>query len=413
MKRVILHSDLNSCYASIECMLNPSLKGKPVAVAGSVEERHGIILAKSQEAKLAGVKTAETVWQAKAKCPELILVPPQFNEYIKYSARVLDIYRRYTDRIEPFGLDEAWLDVTSSQMLFGSGTQIANRIRQDVKYELGLTVSVGVSYNKVFAKLGSDLKKPDAVSTVDESDFREKIWYLPADAMIGVGRATYGRLLNYGIHTIGELAACERSWLVRHFGKCGGDLWLFANGMDTSEVHKDGCRMPVKSVGHGVTCRADLVNAEEVWRVFLSLSRDINSKLNDFSLLASGVQISVKDCNLFCRQFQKKLEIPTRSAAEIAAAAIELFEKNYEWTYDVRAVTVRAIDLIDASSPTQLSFFSDMAAHERREKIDDTVLELRKKFGRDIIFNACLLAETKMPAGSAACNEPSVGAGHF
>ncbi len=400
MERVILHSDLNACYASVECMLDPSLRGKPVAVAGSVENRHGIILAKSQEAKVRGVKTAEAVWQARMKCPELILIEPHYDEYVKYSSLVRDIYRRYTDLIEPYGLDEAWLDVTASQYAFGTGREIAEKIRETVKFELGLTVSIGVSFNKVFAKLGSDLKKPDAVTVIPREDFKKMLWNLPANEMIGVGRSTYQKLCSFGIHTIGELAACDREWLLSQFGKCGNELWIFANGLDTSRVKPDGYRAPVKSVGHGITCSADLVDANEVWRVFLSLSQNINSRLSEYELKATGVQISVKDCNLFCRQFQKKLDIPTQSATEIARAAIELFVKNYSWNYDVRAVTVRVIDLIDINSPSQLDLFTDMSKHEKLQKIDDTVLSLRKRFGKNIIFNACLMQEEKMPHGN-------------
>lgn len=400
MERVILHSDLNACYASIECMLNPELKNKPVAVAGSVEDRHGIILAKSQQAKECGVKTGEAIWQAKLKCPDLVCVTPHYDEYIKYSSMVRDIYRRYTDLIEPFGLDEAWLDVSGSQLVFGDGSKIAESIRETVKFELGLTVSIGVSFNKVFAKLGSDLKKPDAVTVITKENFKEKLWGLPACEMIGVGRSTFQRLMGFGIHTIGELAGCDREWMVRHFGKCGAELWTFANGLDNSRVKPDGYRTPIKSVGHGITCSADLVNATEVWRVFLSLSQDVNRRLSEYGLKASGVQITVKDCNLFHRQFQKKVEIPTQSASEIAHTAIELFEKNYGWNYDVRAVTVRAIDLVDADEPIQLDLFSDVSKHEKMQKIDDTVISLRKRFGKNAIFNACLMQEEKMPHGN-------------
>jgi DNA polymerase-4 len=397
MDRVILHSDLNACYASIECMLDPSLKGKPVAVAGSVENRHGIILAKSQEAKICGVKTAEAIWQAQLKCPKLIIIPPHFNEYIKYSKDVRDIYRRYTDLIEPFGLDEAWLDVSGSTMLFGNGEKIANDIRRTVKYELGLTVSVGVSFNKVFAKMGSDLKKPDAVTVISRDEFKEKLWALPASDMIGVGRATSAKLAGFGVHTLGELAACDREWLIKIFGKGGNELWTFANGLDISRVKPDGFQTPVKSVGHGITCSSDLVDANEVWRVFLQLSQNVNRSLCDYKLLASGIQITIKDCNLFGRQFQKKLKIPTQSAIEMARAAIELFNENYTWNYDVRAVTIRAIDLISSKEPSQINLFVDTSTHEKQEKIDSAVLEIRRRFGKNIIFNACLMSEDKMP----------------
>ncbi len=399
MERVILHSDLNACYASIECMLNPSIRGKPVAVAGSVEERHGIILAKSQEAKVCGVKTGEAVWQAKLKCPDMILIEPHFDEYIKYSSFVRDIYRRYTDLIEPFGLDEAWLDVTGSQRLFGNGWQIAENIRETVKSELNLTVSIGVSFNKVFAKLGSDLKKPDAVTVITRDDFKEKLWKLPANEMIGVGRATFEKLNGFGVYTIGDLANCDRDWITKQFGKNGTELWIFANGLDSSRVKPDGYREPIKSVGHGITCSDDLVDNNEVWRVFLSLSQDVQRRLTGYGLKACGVQITVKDCRLLSSQFQKKLAIPTRSASELAREAMELFEKRYEWKNNVRAVTIRAIDLVELNAPAQLDLFSDIKKHEKIQKIDDTVLALRHRFGKNAIFNACLMLEGKMPGG--------------
>lgn len=395
--RIILHSDLNACFASIECMLNPSLQGKPIAVGGSVEERHGIILAKSQEAKLCGVQTAEAIWQAKQKCPDLIIIPPHYAEYVKYAEIVRDIYRRYTDLIEPFGLDESWLDVTGSTMLFGTGEQIADNIRQTVHKEVGLTVSVGVSFNKVFAKLGSDLKKPNAVTVISQKSFQKQIWNLPACAMLGVGKSTFKKLSGFGIYTIGQLAACDRNWLISQFGKTGGQLWSYANGLDISEVKPDGYAEPVKSVGHGVTCPCDLTNYDEVWRIMLSLCQDINKRLNEYSLKATGVQIAVKTPDLITKQFQKKLKIPTQSAKELAQAGMDLFKINFRFEKNVRAVTVRAIELVPDNTAYQDSFFFDAEAHERQEKIDNTVLKIRKKYGKASITNACLMDNPHMP----------------
>ena len=240
MDRVILHSDLNNFYASVECMLHPELKERCIAVCGSKENRHGIVLAKNEKAKKFGVKTAETIWQAKAKCPSLEIVSPHFEEYRKYSRMVREIYGEYTDLIEPFGLDECWLDVTGSRMLFGDGVTIANEIRNRVREEIGLTVSVGVSFNKVFAKLGRDLKKPDAVTEISRDNFRSKIWHLPANSIIGVGGSTYSRLTELGIKTIGDIAQAPCDFFETRFGKHGVALWQYANGLDTSEVaHKD------------------------------------------------------------------------------------------------------------------------------------------------------------------------------
>lgn len=378
-------------------MLNPSLKGKPVAVGGSAESRHGIILAKSQEAKRCGVKTGEALWEARQKCRDLIIIEPHFEEYMKYSNYAHEIYRRYTDLIEPFGLDECWLDVTSSTAIFGDGERIAEEIRETVKFELGLTVSIGVSFNKIFAKLGSDIKKPDAVTCIEKETFKEKIWLLPASDLFGVGRATTRRLENYGIFTIGQLALTDIAFLRRVFGKCGEQLWAYANGLDSSRVKPDGYSRIVKSVGHGITCVSDLVNSDEVWKVFLQLSQDVSRRLKEHKLSAKGVQISVKDNQLISRQFQLILPMATQSAIELAGAAIELFNSNYRWNYDVRAVTIRAINLEQSDSPSQLDLFNDWSKHEKQEKIDNAVMDIRSRFGKQAIFNCCLMQEKKIP----------------
>ncbi len=388
---------MNSFYASVECMLNPSLKGKPVAVGGSAESRHGIILAKSQEAKRCGVKTGEALWEARQKCRDLIIIEPHFDEYMKYSDMAHEIYRRYTDLIEPFGLDECWLDISASTPDFSSGEQIAQEIRETVKFELGLTVSIGVSFNKIFAKLGSDIKKPDAVTCIGKDTFKEQIWTLPASDLLGVGRSTTKKLGNYGIFTIGQLAKTDLAFLRRVFGKCGEQLWTYANGLDTSRVKPDGYSRIVKSVGHGITCVADLVNADEVWKVFLQLSQDISRRLKEQKLSAMGVQISVKDNQLISRQFQMILPLATQSAIELAKAAIELFNSNYRWNFDVRAVTVRAINLQEADLPSQLDLFNDWSKHDKQEKIDNAVMDIRRRFGKQAIFNCCLMQENKIP----------------
>lgn len=378
-------------------MLNPSLKGKPVAVGGSAESRHGIILAKSQEAKACGVKTGEALWQAREKCSDLIIIEPHYEEYMKYSEKAHEIYRRYTDLIEPFGLDECWLDVTSSLSLFGSGAAIAESIRETVKFELGLTVSIGVSFNKIFAKLGSDLKKPDAVTCIEKATFREKIWPLPASDLLGVGRATTKKFESCGIITIGDLAKTDVDFLRRRFGKCGEQLWVYANGLDSSRVKHDSYLREIKSIGHGITCVSDLVNTDEVWKVFLQLSQDVSRRLKEQKLSAKGVQISVKDNQLISRQFQMILPLATQSAIELARGSIALFNANYRWFYDVRAVTVRAINLQPADEPLQIDMFSDWKRHEKQEKIDNAVMDIRRRFGKEAIFNCCLMTERKIP----------------
>lgn len=397
VKRVILHSDLNACFASIECMLDPSLKGKPVAVGGSVEMRHGIILAKSQEAKVCGVKTGEALWQAKQKCPDLIIVPPHYEQYVKYSHLAHDIYLRYTNLVEPFGLDECWLDVTENTKFFCSGLEIAEEIRAAMKRELGLTVSIGVSFNKIFAKLGSDMKKPDAITCIGYDEYKEKVWPLPCSDLLGVGRATTKKLESRGIITIGDIAKSERDYLRRFLGVCGEELWVFANGLDCSRVKNYEYTVPAKSVGHGITCSSDLVSSDEVWKVMLELSQNVSKRLKAAKLSACAVQIGIRDNQLSTVQFQAPVPIATQSAIEIAKAGIELFNKNYKWNCDIRSVTVRAIDLQPEDSPCQLDLFCDRKKHERQEKIDNTVMNIRRRFGEKSIFNCCLIDESKIP----------------
>lgn len=400
MERIIIHSDMNSCYASIECSLNPVLKGKPVAVGGSKEDRHGIILAKSEEAKKCGVKTGEVIWQAERKCPGLIVVPPHFDIYQKYSHLASQIYADYSDRIEPMGLDEVWCDLTGYAKTFGEAKAIADEIRERFKNELGITVSVGISYNKIFAKLCSDLAGRDETYTVTKDDYREKLWHLPVSSIMGVGRRTARKLEDYCIKTIGDLANCNPKWLKDVFGVVGIDMHRNANGLDMSEVAKYGERPDVKSIGHGITCKADLSTDDEVWRVFLSLSQNVAKRLSKEGMIAAGVQISVRDNRLITRQFQCEIPIATRSAFEIAECAFELFKKSYLWRYDVRALTVRAINLQKEDAPLQLDLYNDYRKHDKQMKIEDTVQNLRSRFGEKAIINCCLMLEDKIPEGS-------------
>ena len=395
--RTILHVDMNNCYASIECNLDPSLRGKAVAVGGDVENRHGIILAKNYAAKAFGVSTGEALWQAKQKCPDLVIVPPHYEEYIKYSELAHGIYREYTDLMEPYGLDECWLDVTGSSLVMGSGKKIADEIRNRVKEELGITVSVGVSFNKIFAKLGSDLKKPDAVTVIGEDSFREKVWPLPAEDMLGVGRATSGLLSSWGIHTIGELAAADPRLIQSRLGKNGLALISFANGICPSPVCSENFEPPVKSVGHGLTAREDLENPAEVWNMMLSLSQDIGTRLRKYGKEARGVAIDIRNSELRYRQWQCPLPQKTSSSGVIARAAFELFDRSYSWSLPVRSLTVRAISLCSSSIPTQLSFYSDFRTVERQEKIDTAVDDIRRRFGKYSIMPASLCRDIKMP----------------
>ena len=397
MSKIIFHSDLNCFYASVEMMLDPSLRGKAVAVCGATEDRHGIVLAKSEKAKKAGVKTGMVNWEAKGLCKDLILVPPQYDQYLKYSALTRSIYQRYTDLVEPYGMDECWLDVTGNS----SGlrpTELADEIRRTVKDELGLTVSIGVSYNKIFAKLGSDMKKPDAVTEITEEDFKEKVWPLPASELLYVGRATTAKLERYGVHTIGDISKIGQAFMHRQFGVNGDALWLYASGLDQSRVMHQDFVSPVKSVGRGITCNADLFNEEEVWKVMLALSQDIGHKLRLHGLEATGVQIFIRNSELYHRQYQEKLPLPTRSPLLIAQAARELFHRHYIWTTPVRAVTVRATNLIQQGQPLQASLFHDISRLDRQDKLDTVVENLRRRFGKWAVYPAALMGNLKMPS---------------
>lgn len=397
MTHSILHSDLNSFYASVETMLNPELRGKAIAVCGSTEERHGIILAKSDLAKKAGVKTGMVNWEARQRCPGLILVPPQYDQYLKYSKLTQAIYDRYTDLIEPFGMDECWLDVTGSQSLFGTPIQIAESIRCAVREELGLTVSIGVSFCKVFAKLGSDMKKPDAITVITPENFHEKVWPLATDEMIYCGRATKEKLDRYGIHTIGQIAGTDPNFLQSVLGVNGLSLWRYANGIDQSRVMHQGFVSPVKSIGHGVTCTADLQNEEEVWRVMLELSQDVGHRLRIHKLSARGVRVAIRDNGLCSAQFQRKLPFKTQLPSEIAAVGFREFQRKYPWRSNVRAVTISATDLVPVEDPDQLSIFIDTKKVEGKNQIQNAVELLRDRYGKRSITYASLMGDLKIP----------------
>lgn len=382
-------------------MLNPALRDQAIAVCGSTEDRHGIVLAKSEKAKKAGIKTGMVNWEAKQKCPDLIMVPPQYEQYLKYSKLTHEIYQRYTDQVEPYGMDECWLDVTGSLGVFGDALSIAEEIRRTTREELGLTVSIGVSYNKIFAKLGSDMKKPDAITVINRSDYQDKVCPLPVSDLFYVGRATDKKLARYGIRTIGELARAPRDFLKSTLGKNGEMLWFFANGEDLSRVMKNDFQSPVKSIGHGTTCTSDLETGEEIWKVMLHLSQDIGHRLRVHDMKANGVQITVKDNSLSYRQYQMQLPMATQSPMEIATAARHLFENNYDWHTFVRAVTVRAINLEPKFMPQQLMLFDDAARRARLEKLDDTIEIIRGRFGKWSIYSASLLGSMKTSGDSS------------
>ena len=394
--RTILHCDMNNFYASVECMNDPSLRDRPVAVCGSVEMRHGIVLAKNYLAKAYGVKTGDVIWKAKHKCPDLVVVEPHYDQYMKFSRLARDIYERYTDRIEPFGMDECWLDLSDS-VIPADGKKTADEIRSIVKFELGLTISVGVSFNKVFAKLGSDMRKPDATTCIPYKSFKKIVWPLPVSDLLGVGRSTGDILSFYGFETIGDLAQAPERFLTDKVGKNGLMLKAFANGEDTSSVKRSDYISPVKSVGHGVTGREDLRNNEDVWKLMLELVQEVGHRLRQHGKLAGGVSVGVRDCKLRCCEFQCRLPLPTHSPMYLARAAYSLFTRRYGWDLPIRSLTVRAIDLIEDTSDIQTDIFTDPVYIDKMEKLDLSIENLRERFGDGIVKNAVLLGDTKMP----------------
>ena len=387
-ERVILHCDLNNFFASVSLLFNPTLRSVPVAVCGDKEQRHGIVLAKNEAAKRCGVKTAEAIFEARAKCPELVILPPMMDKYKEYSEKAHRIYEEYTDMIEPFGIDECWLDVTGSRLLFGSGEEIADKIRREIKQKLGITVSVGVSFNKVFAKLGSDMKKPDGITVISRENFREKIWRLPISDLLFVGRKTTDRLRSCGICTIGDAAVCSDEMLERLLGKNGLELKRYALGEDNSPVSRQHEKATPKSIGRSVTRQQDFKTPDEIWGMFLSLAREISDSLREQGLYAGGVQVHIRNAALSVKEFSRSHPDSVNGAKIIAERGMELLNEHFGFTEPLRSVGLRAINLRGYQTAIQEDIFGDSEKRETEEKIESSIYELRKKFGSTSITRA-------------------------
>lgn len=379
--RVILHSDINCCYAAIEHLHHPELNGKPLAVGGDPESRHGIVLTADYIAKKYGVKTGMALWQAKQLCPEITFVSPRMELYLRFSRMAHEIYAEYTDLQEPYGIDESWLDVTASATLKGDGYSIANEISNRMKSELGITVSIGVSFNKIFAKLGSDYKKPDAITTMYEDEFQTKAWNLPVGDLLYVGRSTKLKLTKLGIHTIGELARTDESILVGMLGKMGSVLWAFANGYDDSPVRRENTHAPIKSVGNSTTTHRDLVNDEDVKIIIYVLAESVAARLRENGFRCRVVEISIRDNELYSFTRQRKIGNATNITEEIAVEAYKLFKENYNWRKPIRSVGVRGADLVNDNYWEQLDLFCDFQMREKHMKMDAAVDDIRRRFG--------------------------------
>ena len=392
MDRVILHCDMNGFFASVELLSHPELRDRPMAVCGSPDKRHGIILAKNEPAKQAGVVTAETVWQALKKCPDLQFVPPHMSKYKHYSRLINEIYQRFTDMVEPFSIDESWLDVTASQSLFGSGREIADTIRETVKKELGLTLSAGVSFNKIFAKMGSEYKKPDATTLITRENFKEILWPLPARDMFFVGKATARKLSESGIKTIGDIAVADPGVLERMLGKQGRQLWEYTNGLDNSPVARVGESEKIKSVGNGVTFTRDLVTEDDIVTAVTSLSDTVAGRLRRYGMKACGVKVDIKDPYFKVISRQKQLFSPTNLAGEIAKNSLDIIHSSWKKGSPIRMLTITGINLTDEIFDEQLSLFGISSDDRQKgEQIERTMDEVRKKYGSSSIGFAAVL----------------------
>lgn len=400
--RTVLHVDLNNFYASVETIIDPSLKGDFLGVTGNIESRHGVILAKSESAKKAGVKTGMTVHEALKICPELKLVEAKHDRYVKYSEIVRNIYRRYTDVIEPFGIDECWLDCTSTVKMFGGGEKIANDIRETVKRETGLTVSVGVSFNKVFAKLGSDMKKPDAVTVISPENFKEKVWGLPVENLLFVGKSTLEKLKKYNIATIGDLAAVDEKFLTDKFGKWGATLKIYAEGLDDTPVMKDNESDEIKSVGNSITSYRDLVNIEDAKLVFSVLAASVSRRLISYNVgKACGISVYVRDNELNSITRSARLPYPTVLADDFCAAAEKLLENSYDFKKPIRTLGLTVSGFTEKSYE-QLTVYDK--EYRKKLSLQLAVNAINEKYGKKSVMKGIVYKDKKLSGAEPSEN---------
>jgi len=392
MDRIILHSDLNGFYASVECHENPELRGFPVAVCGDAEQRHGIVLAKNELAKRFNVKTGDVIWEAKKKCPDLVIVRADHKKYIRYSKIVNQIYYGYTNKVESFGIDESWLDVSNRGLDIKDGERIANEIRQQIKDEVGITASIGVSWNKIFAKLGSDIKKSDATTVISRENYKQVIFPLPVQDLLYVGRATKAKLNEYKIYTIGQLANSNKEFLKKLMGKNGELIWTFANGLDNSSVSDFIEESATKSVGNSTTCARDLITLDDIKMIITVLAESVSARLREQNLKGQVVHLWVRDKNFKGWGKQQKIKKSTNLSQEIIDTAMQLFESFYHFSQPVRALGITLSDItsnFDIVTNKQLSIF-DMLDEKpidakdviKNEALDLAIKSIRGRFGQ-------------------------------
>ena len=389
MDRVIFHCDCNGFYASVEELMRPELKTVPMAVAGDPESRHGIILAKNELAKRYGIQTAETIWSAKKKCPTLVCVPAHHEKYHEISRQVNEIYLQYTDLVDRFGIDESFLDVTGSLRYFGkTPKELADEIRGRIRAEIGITISVGVSFCKVIAKLGSDYKKPDATTVILREDMERIVYPLPVSALLYAGKRTTQTLHQMGIETIGDLARSDRLKIGQALGKGGDQLWRYANGMDREAVASFYAPKEIKSVGNSITFRQDIRGEQEIRAGIAALSDSVAARVRADGLKCRTVQVQIKDPNFKVIQRQMQLSRPTWLQREIAQAAMMLILANWSMSAPIRLLSITGAELVSAEEPTeQIGFFEapDLNTHEKLERLEDAMASIREKFGRGSI----------------------------
>ncbi len=391
MDRIILHSDCNNFFASVEIALNPDLKGVPLAVGGDRESRHGIILAKNELAKKFGVQTAESIWQAQKKCPGLVIVPPHHKVYSEYSKRINEIYVSYTDLVEKFSIDERWLDVTGSTRLFGDGKTIADTIRERVKKETGVSVSVGVSFNKVFAKLGSDYKKPDATTVISRDNFKEILYPLPVCEMLFAGRRCCEVLNSCNIKTIGDLAKADGHFLEKKIGKLAYTLVRYARGEDNEPVMPYYAEREAKSIGKGMTFPRDLVGIDDISKGVFVLADNIAGQMREKGLKCATVQVHIKDINLKTISRQLTLTKPTYLTKEIFDSAMKLILENWKMDKPIRMITVTGTNFSEGGNGGQISIFDEEEKDSKHEKLELAIDKIRENFGKNSITNARIL----------------------
>lgn len=400
--RAIIHIDINHCFAQIEEMKYPELKHVPMCVGGKEETRNGIVLARNLKAKAYGIKTAESLRDAYRKCPELLVINPSYDDYQYYSDLIKDVYREYTDDVESFGIDEAWLDVSASQRLFGTAPKIGKEIQERVLNEFGITVSVGVSFNKIFSKLGSDMTKPSGFHVITKDNYKEVIWDLPASELLYVGPKTYPKLQKLGIDTIGELAQFDVNILKKQLGKHGELIWAFANGLDESDV--DNTTPLPKSIGNGITTPRNIETFLELKQVLYVLIESVASRMKDKNLEGNTISITLRDTDLMSMSRHLTVDYPTDLVSDIMNHALKILKEKFEFRPPYRSITITVSNLKMKADGYQIDLFDDPLRKHKDYTLDKTLSKLREKHGFTIIKRASMLLNEELtnfdPKGS-------------